>query len=122
MPAPATIIRSTSTAPLESTLVDISVDDDLTPAFDLRAAAFGGLIVPATVNGTSLSFLVSDDREGTFVPLNDADGSNIVLTIASATAGAVALPPELFAFNWAKVVCATAQTTTNTQFIVTLRG
>ena|SRR5215218_3933997 len=109
-------------APLVETLVTIAVDDDLTPAIDITKAAFGGLIVPATVNGTSLSFTVSDTETGTYVALRDSANASIALTITSATATAVALPPELFAFNWFKIVTATAQSTTDTQFIVTLKG
>lgn len=108
-------------APLVETLVSIAVDDDLTPAIDITKAAFGGLIVPATVNGTSLGFVVSDDGT-TFTTLRDSSNAAIGLTITSATATAVALPPELFAFNYFKITCATAQTTTDTQFVVTLKG
>ena len=116
------MVRGGYTAPSVSTLVSIGTDDDLTPAIDIREAAFGGLLVPATVNGTSLSFTVSDTLAGTYYALKDKDNASIALTITSATASAVALPAELFAFNFFKIVTATAQSTTDTQFIVTLKG
>ena len=118
---PVTLTRCGYTAPAAQTLVTIATDDDLTPAIDITGASFGGLLIPATVNGTSLSFTVSNAVDGTFYPLNDVDNASIALTITSATAAAVALPAELFAFNFFKIVCATAQSTTDTQFVVTLR-
>ena len=117
-----TLTRDAYVAPAASTLVSIGTDDDLTPEIDITSAAFGGLLVPATVNGTSLSFTVSDVSGGTFYALKDKDNAAISLTITSATASAVALPAELFAFNFFKIVTGTAQSTTDTQFIVTLRS
>ncbi len=114
--------REGARAPLVETLVDISADTDLTPAIRIIDASFGGLLIPSTVNGTSLSFTVSDTESGTFYALQDADGASIALTISSGTAAAVALPPELFAFNFFKIVTATAQADTDTQFVVTLKG
>lgn len=114
--------RGGYTAPLVETLVTIATDDDLTPAIDITGASFGGLLIPDTVNGTSLSFTVAATASGTFYPLKDSTNASIALTITSATAAAVPLPPELFAFNYFKIVCATAQTTTDTQFVVTLKG
>jgi hypothetical protein len=109
-------------APLVETLVTIATDADLTPAIDITGAAFGGLLIPATVNGTSLLFHVSDEVAGTYYQLFDADNAAIALTITSATAAAQALPAELFAFNFFKIETVTDQADTNTQFIVTLKG
>src|SRR5688572_19357027 len=97
------IKRGGYTAPSVQTLVTIAVDADLTPAIDITEASFGGLLVPATVNGTSLLFHVSDAKDGTYYQLFDADNAAVALTITSATAAAQALPAELFAFNWFKI-------------------
>jgi hypothetical protein len=116
------IKRGGYTAPLVETLVTIATDADLTPAIDIRGASFGGLLIPATVNGTSLVFHVSDATDGTFYQLFDADNAAVALTITSATAAAQALPAELFAFNAFKIETVTDQADTNTQFVVTLKG
>lgn len=116
------LVRGGYTAPSVSTLVSIATDDDLTPAIDIREAAFGGLLVPATVNGTELTFTVSDTLAGTYYALKDSSNTAIKLTISSATASAVPLPAEVFAFNFFKIATTTAQSTTDTQFVVTLKG
>lgn len=105
-----------------STLITIATDDDLTPAIDIREAAFGGLIVPGTVNGTEITFLVAATEDGTYVPLTDGNNSPIALTVTEATASGPPLPPELFAHNFFKLKTTTAQSTTDTQFIVELKG
>lgn len=109
-------------APLVETLVSIATDADLTPAIDITGAAFGGLLIPATVNGTQLLFHVSDEKDGTYYQLFDESNAAIALTITSATAAAQALPAELFAFNFFKIETVTDQSTTDTQFVVTLKG
>ena len=116
------LIRSSWTAPLERSVIDISEDNDLSLPIDIRQAAFGGLIVPDTVNGTEITFLVAAEEDGTYVPLTDGDNSPIALAVTSATASGPPLPPELFAHNFFKIKTTTAQTTTDTQFLVELKG
>ena len=79
----------------------------------------------------SLSYVVDGFTElgsALFNPIIDrvnglADGTvPIALTVTEATASGPPLPPELFAHNFFKIKTATAQSTTNTQFIEELRG
>ncbi len=112
--------RGGYTAPLVETLVDISADDDLSPAIDITGAAFGGIMVPATHNGTSIGFTVSADG-ATFSTLTDADNAAITITCTNATAAAFPLPAELFAFNYFKISPG-QQSTTDTQYVVVLKG
>jgi hypothetical protein len=111
-----TLNRTAYVAPSESTLVDINVDDDLSPAIDIRGAAFGGLIIPDTHNGTSIAFLVAATADGPFAALPASTN----LTVVSATLAAWPLPAELFGFCYFKISPG-QQSTTNTQYIVTLR-
>lgn len=116
------LTRGGYTAPITQTLVDISADADLTPAINITEASFGGLLIPATVNGTSILFHVSDTESGTYYALTDASNVAIGITCSSGTASAHPLPPELFGFNWFKIETATDQADTDTQFTVVLKG
>ena len=102
------------------TLVDISVDDDLSAAIDISEFAFGGIQVPATHDGTSIGFTVSVDGVS-YVTLKDASNAAIVITVSNNTASAHPLPPELFGFNYFKIAPGT-QSTTDTQYLVSLRS
>ena len=101
-------------------LVDISVDDDLSAAIDIREYAFGGISVPATHNGTSIGFTVSVDGT-TYATLKDSANGAITIVTSDATASAHPLPAELFAFNYFKISPGT-QSTTDTQYLVALQS
>ena len=117
---PRGLTRSVWTVNPEATLVDISVDDDLTPAINIEAASFGMVYTPSTFDGTAVSFDVCDTEGGTFVPLENA--SSTLVSVTTAASQAFAIPDEVFGARFMKIKCASAQTTTDTQFVVTLKG
>ena len=104
----------------DASLVDISVDDDLSAAIDIREYAFGGIQVPATHNGTSIGFVVSVDGT-TYATLKTDANAAITIVTSDATASAHPLPAELFAFNYFKISPGT-QSTTDTQYLVALQS
>lgn len=119
---PGHVKRDGWVVPEELTIVDISEDDDLTQGvIDIRTAAFGGIAVPATHNGTSIGFVTAAYEEGPFVVLNNAANAAIVIVTSDATAGNYPLPPELFAWNYCKISPG-QQSTTDTQYTVVLRA
>lgn len=73
----------------------------------LDGAAFGGVILPATMTGTTMTFTVSDASGGTYVALTDSAGNAISQTIAASKG--FALPPEAFAFPYLKLVSGSAE-------------
>ena len=116
------IERTWKGVPLARTLIDISEDDDLSRAIYIGDVSFGTLHIPSTVKGTSIGFVVSDSENGTFRTLKDSSNAAIGITCSAATASAHPLPPELFGSPWFKITTATAQSSVDTQFLVTVRG
>jgi hypothetical protein len=77
----------------------------------LRDHAMVGLITPAALTSTAITFTASTTEGGTFVPVYDSDGSVVSLAVAQARAiglsGAEA--DALAPFVWIKVVCGSAE-------------
>jgi hypothetical protein len=96
--------------------VSAATSDELT----LDGFAFGGIILPSTYDGTAMTFTVCNTFGGTYVALEDADGVAIDLVVEASKA--YALPAELFAFPYAKLVAGTNQTTTATEIAVCLKA
>jgi hypothetical protein len=66
-------------------------------------SAMGGLALPAAFTGSSLSFLVSTAKGGTYQALYDETG--VLVTIASVTQGrSYTLPAALAPWPWFKIV------------------
>ncbi len=76
-------------------------------ALDVREATILGLITPAALTGTALTFNVSMDS-GTFVPLYDSTGTLVSLTVG--TSRGFALDPSTFLpWRYVQVVSGTAE-------------
>ena len=82
--------------------------------------AFGGYILPATFDGTAMTFLVCTEYGGTYVALEDSDGNAITHVVEASKA--YVFPPELFAFPYAKLVAGSNQTTTDTVISFSVKG
>ena len=64
--------------------VDISEDDDLTDAaLDMRGKTLVGLIMPAALTSTAITFTASETADGTFTALYDTSGTEISITVAA---------------------------------------
>jgi hypothetical protein len=87
--------------------------------FCVEAASFGGVYMPAALTSTSISFTVCDTKGGTYVALEDAAGAAIALTVEASRA--YALPPELFGFRYAKLVCGSSEGAER-EFVISLKG
>jgi len=75
-------------------LIDISVDDDLTNALDMRGNVLVGLIIPATITSTTITFLGSIDN-GTFTAMYNTAGT--ALSAAVLASRLIAINPSDFA-------------------------
>jgi hypothetical protein len=98
----------------------IAVSGTTSDSITLNGFSFGGIILPSTYDGTAMTFTVCDTDGGTYVALEDADGVSIALVVEASKA--YNLPPELFAFPYAKLVAGTSQSTTETVIPVCLKA
>lgn len=64
----------------------IPASDDTTNVLELRDYTSFGIITPATLTSTTLEFHVSDAKDGTFVPLYDSEGNQIIITVTTSRA------------------------------------
>jgi hypothetical protein len=102
-----------------SNTVTIAASGTTSTVFTLDGYAVGGIILPSQFTGTTMTFLVCDTYGGTYVALEDAGGATISYTVEAAKA--YALPPELFAFPYAKLVSGSSEGAERT-IVVTVRG
>ena len=75
--------------------------------------------MPASLTSTAMTFTVCNTYDGTYVALEDATGAAISLTVEASKA--YALPPELFAFIYAKLVCGSSEAAARS-FGLSLKG
>jgi len=120
------VLISRKTLILEA-LLQVAVNDHVTPAVDLGDAAMIGLIVPPlqTCNGDmTLTFRVSHNgQEGTFRPLYNEDGTEYDVNIGAAGSRAIStddLAP-LAAYRYVKIHLDCAQIADATFYFV-LKG
>lgn len=73
----------------------------VTPKVDLQGGFLGGVITPASLTSTTLTFTVGATEDDTFVPLTDTSGAAISYTVASSKA--IGFPKDVFA-SWRFVV------------------
>ena len=91
--------------------VTIALGDTTSEVIELRDYMLAGIILPAALTSTAITFTVSDARAGTFVGLYDSDGN--VVSLAVGTSRAVGLSgaeaDALAPFPFVKLVCGTAE-------------
>ena len=83
-------------------LIDQSVDDDLSNAFNSGEGIVGKLTTPAALTGTALTFTYCPTQGGTYLALYDKTNTQVSLTIA--VDRAYDLPPEVLGIGWVKLV------------------
>lgn len=82
--------------------VGIAINETDSEVVDFQAADKGGIILPATFEGTEISFKVCGTSNGTFVPLYDSSNAIVKLTVTQDRA--YALPAALAPFKFFKLV------------------
>lgn len=87
-------------------------------AVDFSGANAGGFLLPATFDGTAMTFTVCDTLAGTYVGLQNAAGSAAVSVTVAASKG-YPLPVELAGWPYFKFVAGTNQSTSDTVITVT---
>ena len=95
--------------------VSIATGQSQSAAFDKGPHTIAGILVPAAFTGTSITFLVSDKEDGTFVPLHDSTGTEVAATVATSRGVGLteAQQRALQAFRFVKVRSGTTATPSN---------
>lgn len=99
--------------------ITIATSTTVSDAFATGGKAIFGLVVPSTFDGTTITFQVSADGV-TYQALYDITNTAVGMTIAASRS--YDLPTQLAAWPYFKIVCGSAQTTTNTIFVVVAKG
>lgn len=99
--------------------VDISESTTISDIVEAKGHCMYGLIVPSNFDGTQIKFQTSYDGV-TFEELHDNLGVEVALTVAASKN--YDLPTALAPWPFWRIVCSTAQTTTDTDFIVVAKG
>ena len=94
--------------------VVLATSTTISQAFDARPGAMFGLVVPSTFDGTAITFQVSHDNV-TYQALYDEFNVAVGLTVAASRS--YNLPSALAPWAFWKIVCGSAQTTTDTAFV-----
>ena len=77
----------------------------------LRDYMLAGIILPAALTSTAITFTACDTKDGTFVAVYDSDGNAVSVTAAAARAVGLsgAEADALAPFAFIKLVCGTAE-------------
>ena len=94
-------------------LIEVTVANNGTTSdvIDINDRTIAGIITPAALTSTAITFLVSDARDGTYVALKDSDNAAVSLTVTTSTAyGLSGVEADaLSAFPFARLVCGSAE-------------
>lgn len=92
--------------------IDISEDDDLTPAFNFQDFLLMVIHTPSGWDAANITFKVSDAQDGTFDDLYDSDGNQVVVTAAASRALGItgAEAAALAPCAWVKIATTAGQT------------
>jgi hypothetical protein len=93
---------------VRSLTATFAVSSTLSPAFDVRAFAGGGLMIPTPWGGGTCTFKASATPTGTYRPIYDKDGTLVDVNPAANTI--VELHEAVMAQHYVKVVKALAVT------------
>ena len=94
----------------EEITLDISSDDENTPAFYVGDAKRGSYVTPGTLNGgPTIGIEVSYDKT-TWLPLRVAAGTAVAAITPAADPSALPFPESVFSHRYARFVFSVAQT------------
>lgn len=102
----------------KTAIIDISASTTISEAIDLGGDALAGLIMPSAFTGTAITYQVSNDKEGTYVVLNDDAGNAVSTTVAPSKA--ITLNPTTFyGWRYIKLVSGSAEAADRTIILAT---
>jgi hypothetical protein len=97
-------------------LVEIESGSDTSPAFAYGGGFPRGLVMPSAFDGATISFLGSNERDGTFVPVYDDAGAQV--SVAVAAGRYIALnKSSLMGIPWIKIMAASSQSAKRSLFL-----
>jgi hypothetical protein len=107
---------------LSATIV-IGTSTTVSPAVDLQGTQLVGIFIPATFDGTALTFTASDTLAGTYVAVDVDNTSATAYTVTTSASKYVPLMgTQVFqGLRYIKIVTSSAQTTTDTVFTLATR-
>jgi hypothetical protein len=89
----------------------IALNGSLSNAIEIGAVDAIGLVMPAAMDGTAITFAVCDTLGGTYVPLYDDFGSEVTVTYATSRAVALSgVLASLFPWKFIKIRTGTVGT------------
>ena len=98
----------------------IAVGGTTSEIVNVSEAAIGMVYLPATFDGTTITFLCSPTYGGTYVALEDASSNAVSITTAASQC--FTIPEAVFGAGFIKLVAGSTQTTTDTDILITLKG
>lgn len=99
-------------------VITIATSTTVSAAVSLEGVTILGIITPAALTGTALTFQVSDAVAGTYVQLYDSTGAAVSVTVAASRA--FYLDPAIFAaWRFVKFVSGTAEAANRTFTVLT---
>ncbi len=90
-------------------------------AVDLSGTDLVGIFVPSTFDGTTITITASTAIDGTFVAVQDGDGSTFTLTTTASRYVPVKNLALISGLRYIKLVAGSTQNTTDTVFTLALR-
>lgn len=120
-PALLTALGALKTGPTEGTAtVSVAGGNNVSAAVDTTGMRNMGIRVPSTFDGSQITFQNGDTLAGTYQDIYDITGAQVIMTVAASRD--YDLPGELMWVRFLKIVCGTAQATTNTDFTLFYRS
>lgn len=96
-----------------SALIDTAVDDDLSEAVDLSSYSLVGLITPASLTSTSITFDVSSDGIN-YYKLRDATNTNISVVVDSTARQYILTPADFVGVRYIKIATGSSEAANRT--------
>ncbi len=90
-------------------------------AIDLAGTDLVGIFVPSTFDGTTITLQASTAIDGTFVEVQDGEGSALTITTAASKFAPIPNLATIAGIRYLKLVTGTSQSTTSTVFTLALR-
>jgi len=103
--------------------VSLSTTQMTSAAWQQENAILGALETPATMNGTTFTFLAGSSlTASTFLPVYDSDGAAVSLSVSSSAARAYSLPADVMTHKCCKLVADRLEKAARVLTVVTKTG